>query len=201
MIRKFILPVIAAGLLAGCVTPGYNYRGGSGDYYYGGSVRSVPYGYGSIGYGSRGGWYGNVGYGARIGYGYPYGYYGYYPGYLPPYGGYRPPIYYPHYPYRPPVYPRPGDGNNDPRPPKRRAPWRDIGGYTQQPQIGNERISRPYGNAGSDRPMPSRPAVQQPRPSAPPAASPPRGAIRSVYSPQRQPARPNESRSPRSIEP
>src|SRR3546814_462944 len=120
MIGKLLLPALASALLAGCVTSGYQYRGGSGDYYYGQpSTQYRYYGspYGSYGYGYPGGW------GGSIGYGYPYGYYGYggYGGY-----GYGYP-YYPGYPYRPPVVivrPGPGggghhdhdhdDGGNDP---------------------------------------------------------------------------------------
>jgi hypothetical protein len=125
MIRKLLLPALATVLLAGCVT-GYQYRGGSGDYYYGQpSTQYRYYGspYGNYGYGYPGGWGGSIGYG----YGYsPYGYYGY--------GGY--PYYRHRYPYRPPVViVRPGSGGNDhgndndqrdhedrPRP-----PWRDLG--------------------------------------------------------------------------
>ena len=91
MIRKLLLPALAAALLGGCVT-GYDYRGGTGDYYYGQpSYQSDyygPYGYG--GYGYPGGWSGMLGYG--YGYGGGYGGYGY--GY--PYYGYG-------YPYYPPV--------------------------------------------------------------------------------------------------
>ncbi|MDO5506404.1 MAG: hypothetical protein Q4F49_09000 [Pseudoxanthomonas suwonensis] len=191
MIRKFLLPVIAAGLLAGCVTPGYHYRGGSGDYYYGQSVRSVPYGYGSVGYGTRGGWHGSVGYGARVGYGYPYGYYGYYPGYLPPYRAYYPPRYYrPHPGARPPVVVRPRPGHDGPRPPQRRAPWRDLDRHVDR---GTPR--RP----GGESVRPPVPQVQ--RPAAP--AAQPRGAIRSVYSaPRPRPSqRVNDNSAPRQMEP
>src|SRR5690606_22351494 len=68
MIRKLILPALAALVLAGCAT-GYQYRGGSGDYYYGSpGVEYRYYGYGYYGYP-----YGSYGY-----YGYPYYYGGYY---------------------------------------------------------------------------------------------------------------------------
>ena len=65
MIRKLLLPALAATMLAGCMTD-YTYRGGAGggDYYRGSP--SVEYRY----YGGYGGFYG----------GYPYyGYGGYYP--------------------------------------------------------------------------------------------------------------------------
>ena len=136
MIRKLLLPALATVLLAGCVTSAYQYRGGTGDYYYGQpSTQYRYYGspYGSYGYGYPGGWGGSIGYG----YGYPpYGYYGY-GGYG--YGGY--PYYYRHhYPYRPPVViVRPdsgggdqddggGNGNDPVRHTERpRPPWRDLG--------------------------------------------------------------------------
>jgi predicted small secreted protein len=124
-ILRLALLALAAAALAGCVTaPGYGYRGGQGDYYYG--QPSVDYryrgGYGPYdhsygypyGYG-RSGWsfgmyyghpyyrYGHPWYGARYGhpwYGWPY--YGY------PY--YRPPVV---------VRPRP-DGTAEV------PPWRDL---------------------------------------------------------------------------
>jgi len=104
MIRKLLLPALAATLLGGCVT-GYDYRGGSGDYYYG--QPSVDYDYygGYYGYGYPG-WHGSLGFG--YGYG---GYGGYYGGY--PYYGYG-------YPYYPPVIivrpdpPIPGGGPQRP---------------------------------------------------------------------------------------
>src|SRR5690606_41488216 len=86
MIRKLILPALAALLLAGCAS--YQYRSGTaGDYYYGQPGTEYRYyGYPSYGYG-----------------GYGYGAYGYrYPsdfshrrhcGYPSGYGGYcRPPL-------------------------------------------------------------------------------------------------------------
>jgi len=99
MIRKLLLPALAAALLGACATP-YDYRGGHGDYYYG--QPSVDY-YDSYygGYGCYGGMWGYGGYG--YGYGYPYYGYGY------PYYGYG-------YPYYPPVIivrpdpPTPGTG-------------------------------------------------------------------------------------------
>lgn len=99
MIRKLSLAVaaLAAVALSGCVTSGYGYRGGTGDYYYGRSSSSYyGYGapYGSLGYGYPGGWYGGLGYGYST-----YGYYPYYPyAYYGSGYGYRGPY---HAPYRP----------------------------------------------------------------------------------------------------
>lgn len=137
MIRKLILPALAAALLAGCSS--YQYRGGaSGDYYYGqpssgynvyGGYGSSPYGGGGYGYSP----YGNPGY-YSPGY-YPPTYYppAYYPRtYYPP--TYYPPAYYPRYPrypQRPPNNqgPRPGQtpGQN-PNPGPRPTPGGDNGG-------------------------------------------------------------------------
>lgn len=106
MFRKLLLPVVAATLVAGCVTTDYGYRGGRGDYYYGQPYSEYRY---------HGGYY-PYGYGR-----YPYGAYGYpYSGY--PYGGYyRYPYYYrPAYPTYP-TYPRPPRQGSD-----RPAPWRDY---------------------------------------------------------------------------
>lgn len=134
MIRKLILPVVAAALLAGCY-PDFVYRDGGarGDYYYGQPSTEYRY-YGSYGgyypygeayrYGYR---YGSpYGYPYRYGYGYPYNYgYGY-PGYYPGY-----PYYHrPHRP-RPPVVVNPGNPtpptNNPPgRPDYNGSPWRNL---------------------------------------------------------------------------
>ena len=128
MIRKLVLPALAALVLAGCVSGDYAHRSGDrGDYYYGRAIteyRNVgpyggysPYGYG--GYAPYG--YGGFGYGA---YGYPRGYYGYPYGYG---GYYNHPHYRPYY-RRPPVtYPGP-DGSTapQPRPNDRRPPWRNF---------------------------------------------------------------------------
>lgn len=151
MLRKLLLPILAAAALAGCAT-GYNYRGGNGDYYYG--QPRVDYRYEGAG-----GYYGNFGYGfggnyyydrfGRLVYGFPGGYYG-----SPYYGGngwYRP-------------RPRPGHGNqndhdgdgdhnergNHDRPP----PWRDLGGLKQRDdgRDGNGDRNR------EDRQRPMRPA-------------------------------------------
>lgn len=146
MMRKALLPAIAAIALSGCATySGYGYDDGyygAGDYYYGRS--STGYGsygqygydrYGNYGYydrygrfvvvrptGYSGGYYGSTG-GYYGGYGYPGGYYG---GYGYPrgyygYGGY-PRGYYPN-----PPRPRPGDKDDDDkhRPDDDRRPlWR-----------------------------------------------------------------------------
>ena len=122
MIRKLVLPVLAAALLAGCVTP-YAYRGGvQGDYYYG--QPSTDYRY----YGPYGGYapygYGGYGYGA---YGYP-GYYGYpYYGYGHR-GFYTYPYYRPHQHRRPPTYWRPDGNSGTPqhRQDDRRPAWRNL---------------------------------------------------------------------------
>lgn len=103
MIRKLILPALAALVLAGCAS--YQYRGGAGgDYYYGQPTTEYRYygsPYGAYGYGYPSGWGGSIGYGSYYGSGY----------YGNPY--YRNP-YYRHYGY--PRYPRPphnghGDGS------------------------------------------------------------------------------------------
>ena len=87
MLRKFLLPALAATTLAGCAT-GYSYRGGSGDYYYGQPQVEYRY-YGPSMYGGYGGYYGNGLYGG-IGFGYPFGYACHYGGgyWNSPYGGY-----------------------------------------------------------------------------------------------------------------
>ncbi|MCA1713754.1 MAG: hypothetical protein LC715_01015 [Gammaproteobacteria bacterium] len=148
MIRKLFLPALAAMLLAGCMSYGYDYRGGRSDYYYGqpsaeyryyGSGSGYGYGgpYGSIGYGHPGGFYGSIGYGSPYGYSrysryghYPRGYYGYPYGFYNGYGyGYP---YDPYYYYRRPivVQPRP-DGTTQPPRVERpdddaTPPWRNL---------------------------------------------------------------------------
>jgi predicted small secreted protein len=126
-ILRLALPALAAVALAGCVTaPGYGYRAGQGDYYYG--QPSVEYryrgGYGPYhhGYGYPYG-YGRSGWSFGIHYGHPYYRYGYgyggryaYPWYGWPWYGYP-------YHHRPPVVVRPrpdGDGNRE------APPWRDL---------------------------------------------------------------------------
>lgn len=164
MIRKLLLPLLAAGLLAGCVTGDYAYRGGDrGDYYYG--QPSTEYRYYGGAYGGYGGYapygyggyspYGYGGYGVPYGYGSPYGYYG------RPYGhgGYynHNPYYRPYQP-RPPVVvdPRP-DGSSTPPPRRddRRPPWRNF----------DELRRRQSANGGGDgiqqrEGVPDRPAIQ-----------------------------------------
>jgi hypothetical protein len=128
MIRKLLLPALAVAMLGGCVTSGYEYRGGNGDYYYGQpqvEYRDYGYPYGRFGYGYPGGWSGSFGWG--YGYGDPYGYYG---GYYDPwryYTPYRRPHHRDHHGDHdhddsagvPPTTPR-DDGDH--RPP----PWRDF---------------------------------------------------------------------------
>ncbi|RPE79991.1 hypothetical protein [Vulcaniibacterium tengchongense] len=155
MIRKLLLPALAAGLLAGCVTD-YAYRGygGRGDYYYG--RPSVEYRY-------HGGYYGGYGwpyYGGYYGYPYRYGYYGY------PYYGYRyrPPYHYHHHRPRPPSNTPP---SSMPRPPGK-APWRDLDSL--RPRGGEAmRLERP---GGAPRPAAApRPGVEGgPRPQGSRAA-------------------------------
>lgn len=160
MVRKILLPALAIAMLGGCVTSGYQYRSGYGDYYYGQpQVQYRYYGapYGSVGYGYPYGWSGSFGY--RSGFGSPYGYYG---GYYDPYRYY---------------YPRRADGehgrdhhdgndgndNNhgsDPRPGHRddrdRPPlWRDLG------HTGRPGVTAPV--------QPQRPIISA-LPSRPPAA-------------------------------
>lgn len=156
MVRKFLLPVVLAGLLGGCVTAGYDYRYGPGDYYYGQPSTEYRY-YGAPSYG-----YYPYGYSR---YGYPYGYGGY--SFYNHYYGYGYPYYgYPYYPYRP-QRPRPPvveNPNPPPQPPRdghkrddyRVPPWRDL-------------RHRPAVAEGGVQP---RLAPPSPRPAAPPA--PPR---------------------------
>ena len=102
MFRRFLVPLAATALLAGCVTTApYGYRGdGQGDYYYGAPTTEYRYhsmypGYGYPYYGpyrpglSVWGSFGYGGYYGRPYYGNPYygGYYGY-PYYGNPYYGY-----------------------------------------------------------------------------------------------------------------
>jgi hypothetical protein len=140
---------LAAVALSGCVTSGYGYRGGSGDYYYGRSTTS-HYGhgapYGSVGYGYPGGWYGSLGYGSRYYRGpYRYGYGPYYPPYRRPVVV-RPP--HPHKP-RPPRVERP---DHPDRPGRTGIPWRDL-----------DELRGP--KPGVPMSTPSRPEVaQSPRP-------------------------------------
>ena len=145
MKRKLLVPslaVAAAALLAGCVT-GYEYRQGTGDYYYG-----QP----SVDYYDDGGYYGGYGYGI------PYGGYGYgggwglgfgYGGF--PYWGY--PYGYPYYGH----HHRHHDGHDHPDPP---GPT-----VTQTPRVGPE--GRPRHLLRGFPPMMPEPAVVGPRLSTP----------------------------------
>lgn len=121
-ILRLALLALAAAAVAGCVTtPGYGYRTGQGDYYYG--QPSVEYryrgGYGPYhgGYGYPYG-YGRSGWSFGISYGHPYYRYGYGGRYAYPWYGWP---YYGHPYYRPPVVVRPRpDGNSEV------PPWRDL---------------------------------------------------------------------------
>lgn len=189
MLRKLLLPIAAATLLAGCVTD-YGYRGGRGDYYYG-----QP----SVEYRNYGGYYGGF-YG---GYGYPYGAYGYY-GY--PYYGhypyryqYRYPYYRHHYNYPRPGYPytQPQPGPRPPatRPSDRddRAPWRNYDELRRRKQ-GTEGV--PPRSEGEPRMDRIPPAAAMPRPAAESRA---RGSrMGEMY---RRPPQHNGERRPQSEEP
>ncbi len=123
MIRKLILPALAAAMLAGCAT--YQYRGGAGgDYYYDQPATEYRY------YGSPYGYYGGYGYGYPYGGSIGYGYYRSYPGW---YGYPRHSGGHSHGHHGP----RPGgDGDHDDdqggnpqnqQPDQPRPPWRDLG--------------------------------------------------------------------------
>ncbi|MHB8913173.1 MAG: hypothetical protein ACYC42_11115 [Lysobacter sp.] len=155
MIRKLVLPALAAALLSGCVTD-YAYRGGDrGDYYYGQPRTEYRYdggygGYAPYGYGSYG--YGPYGYPYRH-YGTPYGYGGYYN------RPYYPPYYRPYYPRPPVTHPHP-DGNPPPqqRRDDRPPPWRN---YDQL-----RRRQSADGGPANVQPrevVPARPAAVEPR--------------------------------------
>ena len=176
-ILKLAAPVALVLLLAGCITDGYQYRGGyGGDYYYGQpSVEYRHHGYYGYGYP----YYGRSGWSFGMRYGYPYygsfyGGYGGYGGY-----GYGWPYYYRGWPGHPPiiVYPGPdpdpgtgGGGGGDQGAP----PWRDldrlrdVGGV--RPPIDSEprmpRVDRPTQPPRVSPPRVERPRVQ--RPSTPP---------------------------------
>src|SRR5690606_18388815 len=189
MIRKLILPALAALLLAGCAS--YQYRGGSsGDYYYGQPgteyrYYGYPYGYGGYGYGGYG--YGAYGYGYpsyfsyRSYYGYPYGYGGYY---RPPYKG-------PHHGHGhgngqggnhnggngpgPGQNPPPAGNDNHDRP---TAPWRDLERLRERARTHDrvrpssaEPSATPYRRVVPQRANPVRPAAQTSRSRAMEAGS------------------------------
>lgn len=154
MLRKLLLPALAAAALAGCAT-GYQYRGGQGDYYYGQPQVEYRHSgssgfYGDVGFGYGSGGFGGFGYGfgasyfydrfGRLVYGYPSRYYGssYYG-----YGG--------GYPHRHPRrhhggnYPQ-GDSDNDQ---DRRPPWRGLG-QLQPPNPDEPRTSDRQGGQAQD---------------------------------------------------
>ncbi|CAN5648485.1 hypothetical protein BH23PSE2_BH23PSE2_10220 [soil metagenome] len=166
MIRKLSIAIVAAAALSGCVTSGYGYRGGAGDYYYGqSSPGHYGYGapYGNVGYGYPGGLYGSISYGTRYyspygyGYGHRYGHphyyrpgYGYFGPYYPPYR--RPVVVRPPHPYprRPPHDEHP---DHQERPDRSGVPWRDLD------RLGERKGGLP--RAGMPRPTPARPEVAQ----------------------------------------
>ena len=157
---RLTLLVLAAAAVTGCMTagPGYSYRGGQGDYYYG--QPSVDYryhgGYGGYPYYGRSGWSFGLGYGYG---GYPHGYYGRYP-YGYPYYGY--PYGYPY--YRPPVVIRPGGGHDrDDDHDDRDPPWRDLDELRRR----QEALNRIRNGERIDG-EPSRPTVTVGRPPPPP---------------------------------
>src|SRR5690606_13056957 len=169
MIRKLILPALAALLLAGCAS--YQYRGGTGDYYYGQpgtEYRYYGYPYGGYGYGAYG--YGYPSYFSyRSYYGYPYGYGGYY---RPPYTGPRPGHGHGHGGNHggghhggnnpdPGQNPPPASNNQD-RP---TAPWRDLERLRERARA-HDQTRHPVAEPGAApirapnrRSAPSRPAV------------------------------------------
>ena len=138
MIRKLVLPALAAALLAGCVTGYGAYGGGAHGGYHGNPSIEFRYDSGYLMYPYGYGGYGTYGYPYRY-YGAPYGYRGYggYGGYYGyPYSRPYPPYYRPHHGHRPPgVYPRP----HGPYPPQHRRdgdgrpPWRNLDGLRRQP--------------------------------------------------------------------
>lgn len=156
MIRKLILPALAAALLAGCAT-GYQYRGGSGDYYYGSpgveyrvyGGYGYPYGYGYGGYG----------------YGYPYYGGGYY--YYPWYRGHG----HHHGGHHHGGHDGDNGGDDGDAPPERPTPpWRDLGSIGDRGKLrdlGDKLPQRREAHAPVARPS------SQPRMSSPPRISPP----------------------------
>lgn len=191
MIRRLLLPALAAGLLGGCAT-GYSYRGGVGDYYYG--QPSVEYRYYGVPYGG----YGPYGYYGYPGYNYlPYGYYGYWNNYGYPY--YYVPI---DRPDQPPDSDPPGDGSGDPDAPPpppttdtlspARPPWGDVDGRTgrrddplgeRPPMPGVRQFTPMPPVTPAPRASTGLPARPTPRVStALPARPPPRASTRSSQS-------------------
>ena len=159
MIRKLILPALAAALLAGCAT-GYQYRGGSGDYYYGSPSTEYRY-YGS----PYGGYYGGYGYGGYGygGYGYPYGGgYGYYS--TPYYGGH-------HWHDRNDQDDDRDDVDQDPAPQQQRPtpPWRDLGALRERGKLPDAQRREMPAPRAATRPV-TRPVIRPQQGSAMPRA-------------------------------
>jgi hypothetical protein len=189
MKRAFLLPVLAASLLAGCVYGDYAYRGGhgAGDYYYGRPYVDYSYygGYGGYGGYRYGGYYGGYYPNGYYRYGYPYAYPRY--GYGYPYGYYP---YRPYYPYRH-HHSRPDDGvmHPDPNPGSSyrsgRAPWRDLGRIPGQPTAPSLETQRTI----------QSPMVTPPRSASEPRrdGSPTGQMIRRASSPSAAPRRRSES--------
>ena len=196
MIAKLLLSTLAAAALSGCMTNGYDYSGGRGDYYYG--QPTIEYGH--YGYGVP---YGSYGYGfgySSYGHGYPYGYYGYPYGYYP-YGYYD-------YPDPPPPAQPPDPGQPADRSSYSVKEWAREHGYGQvhapagtgyRPesnadasaarQLTQARQPQPQPPVRMATPGPVRSAVPAavPRPSSSPQRmSPPR----SVPAPRTYPSRP-----------
>lgn len=152
MIRKLLLPTLAAVLLGGCVTGGYQYRGGPGDYYYG--QPSVDYRY----YGAPYYDYGYPGYGYA-----PYGYYGYPGTGYSIYGfyGYGYPYYRNRFAHRGPHW-RPG-GNGPPNHGPDVGPGRGVDPGSNAPDTGvsppRNRGPIPRQNSGNGR-APVAPGTQ-----------------------------------------
>ena len=157
MIRKLVLPALAAALLAGCVTDYGAYGGGVYGGYYGNPSIEFRYDSGYLRYPYGYGGYGTYGYPYRY-YGAPYGYGGYggyysYPFYRPYYPNYRP-----YHGHRPGVHPRP----YGPYPPQhrrdddRRPPWRNYDGLRHRP------VPDGGGAGAQSRPPLSAPPVVQP---------------------------------------
>lgn len=177
MLRKFLLPALAAATLAGCAT-GYSYRNGSGgDYYYGqpqveyryygsyGPYGYSPYGYGYGAYSPRY-YYDRYG---RLVYGSPYGYGGYYGspyGYGYPYSHGQPPRGHGH--------DRDDDDHDDDRSEPRPPPWRNLGGLMPPERVVERNrkdvtpmvreqapfIGRQAPMVRVERPVPMRPQVR-----------------------------------------
>ena len=129
MLRKLLLPVLAAATLAGCATD-YAYRGGNGDYYYGQPRTEYryydPYGYyGGYAPGYYYDRYGRLIYGGAYGYYRPYYYGGWWQAPRP----------------RPGHHGQDGDDDDHGDTTGRRPPWRDIGRMV--PRTPGEENSRP----------------------------------------------------------